>query len=474
MARENQGLQIALIVSVMLTIVLAVTAFLFYRSYDEACTREKAQAKTADEKDKLAKTALEENNRLKQLLGVPVTEQMQAIDTLFKQDMESYGGTFPEEKRVYREVLKELAKTLQEKDASLASSQADLQKMKDDYKAREASKDPQIKQHEETASRASQDLAAERGKFKADADRIRADHAAVAAQLQKSQKEAADEKSNLETQVQQSERSFADINVKYKDKSRQLEHVLKETVDAPAGQVTQVDQRTHTVYINLGRADGLRRQLNFSVYAIDAIDFTKTGKKAAIEVTEILGDHLAEAQILDNKLGDPIIRGDKIYTPVWSPGEQRHFAVAGLIDLNGNGTNDLPTLRNLIKMNGGVIDCEMDEKGEVHGQMSTHTRYLILGDSSKITEKSSKAVLDALTKLTKEAERLGVREKPLADFLEDLGWKNHTPVVQYGLGANPNDFRAKAPEGGNKVSGGTVSEKFQPRNPSKPSSNSAY
>ena len=45
-ARENQGLQIALIIFVMLTIVLIVTTFLFFRNYQEA--QEKNKALTAD------------------------------------------------------------------------------------------------------------------------------------------------------------------------------------------------------------------------------------------------------------------------------------------------------------------------------------------------------------------------------------------------------------------------------------------
>ena len=35
-ARENQGLQIALIIFVMLTIILSVTTFLFYRNFKGA------------------------------------------------------------------------------------------------------------------------------------------------------------------------------------------------------------------------------------------------------------------------------------------------------------------------------------------------------------------------------------------------------------------------------------------------------
>ena len=39
MARENQGLQIALIIFVMLTIILGVTTFIFYRQYEEAAIK---------------------------------------------------------------------------------------------------------------------------------------------------------------------------------------------------------------------------------------------------------------------------------------------------------------------------------------------------------------------------------------------------------------------------------------------------
>ena len=42
MARENQGLQIGLIVFVMLTIILGVTTYLFFRQYEEADGRTKA------------------------------------------------------------------------------------------------------------------------------------------------------------------------------------------------------------------------------------------------------------------------------------------------------------------------------------------------------------------------------------------------------------------------------------------------
>jgi hypothetical protein len=81
-----------------------------------------------------------------------------------------------------------------------------------------------------------------------------------------------------------------------------------------------VDQRSRTVWINLGRADGLDRQTAFGVYSGDADEMGKAKKKATIEVTKITGDHSAEARITEDKAADPITPGDKVFTPLWSPG----------------------------------------------------------------------------------------------------------------------------------------------------------
>ena len=64
-----------------------------------------------------------------------------------------------------------------------------------------------------------------------------------------------------------------------------------------------------------------------------------------------------------------------------------------------------------------------------------------------------------------EAEENGVQKITLGDFLQQMGWKNQTPVIRFGRGANPKDFRAKPPEGVPKVSRGNVSGVFKPRRP---------
>ncbi|NLF08061.1 MAG: hypothetical protein GX594_08785, partial [Pirellulaceae bacterium] len=53
----------------------------------------------------------------------------------------------------------------------------------------------------------------------------------------------------------------------------------------------------------------------------------------------------------------------------------------------------------------------------------------------------------------------------LVDLLQGMGWKNMSPVVRYGRGANPEDFRAKPDDGVPRKSTGNVSDLYQKRTP---------
>ena len=134
-----------------------------------------------------------------------------------------------------------------------------------------------------------------------------------------------------------------------------------------------------TTWINLGWADGLRRLTSFSVYPAASVDLKKATEKASVEVSQVLGDHLAEARITKDSDTDPILPHDKIATSVWSPGDRRHFALAGTMDLHGDGRNSIKEVRNIIVMGGGVVDAEQDGK-RIVGQITIHTNCLVLGD----------------------------------------------------------------------------------------------
>ncbi len=145
-------------------------------------------------------------------------------------------------------------------------------------------------------------------------------------------------------------------------------------------------------------------------------------------MTEILGDHLSSARVLDENLSNPIARDDKVYTPLWHKGDVLHFAILGNIDLDKDGTDDRQLVRDLITSRGGVIDAEMDATGKITGSMDINTRYLIEG---KIT--TDRPAVDGKTVMVNQAEQLGIERIPAPRFFEESGWKyDAAQVVRYG------------------------------------------
>lgn len=472
MARENQGLQIALIIFVILTIMLGVTTFIFFRQYEEAALKAASNLAKANEETTRAHNIQAENNELKRLMGFDPTDKLDAIHEQYNDDMEKYAANYEETNRVYRKVLGYLQTVIDEKSVSLADEQVALQEQKDLNERREAGKDPQIAQHETAARAAEADAAALRRTFNDDRTAVTEQKNAIQVDLVKAQKAFDAEVTKLGDKLKESNEQLQQLYRLNKEKSEQLEKVFKPTFEAADGKIRWVNQRNGTVWISLGRADALARQTSFSVYPADTNDVTQAGKKGSIEVTQILGDHLAEARIIEDEISNPLMPGDVIHTPVWAPGEREHFALSDGMDIDGDGRSDLQRVINLITMNGGVVDCFLDDEGNQTGKIGTGTRFLVLGDAPDAD--ALKERIDRRTALLREADRLGLRTISLQELLARMGWKNQTPVIRFGSSANPNDFRAKPPEGVPKKSSGTVSDIFRKREPPRRSGGSAY
>jgi hypothetical protein len=196
------------------------------------------------------------------------------------------------------------------------------------------------------------------------------------------------------------------------------------------------------VWIDLGEADQLRPQISFSVFGADDSDPMKAVKKGSIEVTRILGAHMAEGQITHDDSTKPLLPGDKIYSQVWDRGRKVGFAITGLIDFNGDGKSELNQLKTIIKINNGRVDSVLEDDGKVTGDMTVHTRYLILGkrpSDPRRVENFRKAWDD----MSKQADELGVETVTLDEFLNLMGWQPDSAVVKLGSGAKPEDFKAR-------------------------------
>ena len=154
MARENQDLQIALIVSVMLTIILGVATFLCYRKYTD--TEKSLQAALADGRKKStdADTARDEASKLKKdIIGVPDSERIEELSNQFAEDMKKYGGAYSQEAQFYRPLVEKMYQTIVDKNKELVDAKDENQRLKENYEKREAGKDAQIKEFKDQVER---------------------------------------------------------------------------------------------------------------------------------------------------------------------------------------------------------------------------------------------------------------------------------------------------------------------------------
>ncbi len=479
MARESQGLQIALIIFVMLTILLAVGTFMFWKQFD----KERARAVAAEEEQAKAQTAAktfqDDANDLRGMLGEPTTAPVDTISEDFKADMEKYAvAGYSQQTRDYRKVLAHLFDINQKLSASLAGEQADRNKAAQAHEKERQTLLAEVATQKQRADDAAAQLVKLQADYKKSLETARAQAQNELARLAKDQETHQKEIESLQAQLKQAQNE-RDRAVTLAEQLRKRLEEMKPTYQLADGKIRWVNQANQTVYIDLGRADALPRLMSFAVYPADTSDVTKVSQKGSIEVTRILDDHLAEARIIEDDVTDPIMPGDVIDTTLWNPGEQEHFALTSGMDIDDDGKSDLQRLVNIITANGGVVDCYLDdtdpapENAKRVGDVTNKTGYLVIGK-----EPESEPVYEDLRKLwsqlQRDADSWGLTKITLKELLNRMGWRNQTPIVRFGRGANPADFRAKPPEGVPRVSGGNVTDLFKRRRPPGGGRDSAY
>ena len=144
---------------------------------------------------------------------------------------------------------------------------------------------------------------------------------------------------------------------------------------------------------------------------------------------------------LDDKLADPIMAGDKVFTPLWSPGQQNHFALTGIMNLDGDGRNQLGVVRGMINESGGKVDCELDEQGRKQGAITASTRYVVIGDAP---DKSTPEFVKNHGDILRDAERYQVHKMTLVDFKQQMNYQKSSSVEHFGGGGASSDVGSAA------------------------------
>lgn len=475
MARaENQGLQIALIVFVMLTIVLAVVTFMYVRSFQEARAEATKLKDTARDDNARAMDMQKEITLLKEMLGVDpktivgATEADEkaalTVKKTFETDMQQFAATLPPEKQHYRDALESIWQTNQELFTASTELQNNYKQLQDQFTRREEERDKQIKEFRDKADEQAKDTVDQRGKFEEDRSKVNATSEDLNTRL--AQKDA--EKGQIADAAAKQEQVFkGEIKTLSTDnmlKNEKLRKLQTSQFEVAQGEVVMVNpHKKGTVYLNLGSADQLIPLVTFSVHDAGANTALGDGLKARIEVTQILGDHMSMCRVLEEDLANPIAQFDKVYTPLWHPGQRTHFGIFGNIDLDGDCEDDRELVRDMITSVGGVIDAEMDAQGKITGNIDINTRYLLEGKIPK-----DRNAVDGAALLISKAELAGTERMPMTKFIEQSGWKDPRQVVKFGRNGTRERIPADPKDIGKKTATSKEAANFAKRKPWRP------
>lgn len=440
-ARESQGLQIALIIFVILTIMLTVSTYFFFSSYQ----KEVAAKTSADEASKKAQaatsTAINEFETIKvSIVGAKQTDKLEPdIKKLLEDDVKAYGKGISGDNQNYHFLAEHLGKELRNANTRIAELTAKNTALTEKIKSDETAKAAEIAQYKKQLADAANDLKAEREKFGTDRQGITTEKGELAKKFEAKRREH-DEfaKKSAAELATVSEKKTAVEKILEKKNRQEQEGITANEV--PDGKVNWVNQRSRTVWINRGTADNLRLQTSFSVVDKNESNPILANSKAKLQVIRLKDAHLAEARIVEDDLSNPIMPGDLLFSTVWQPGREEHFALAGMIDIDRDGEDDRERIRDLISLNGGVIDAEAMPDGNRTGKITVDTKYLVLGAEPQGDK------VAGYSELFDEAKTYGVRTMSPNEFVDYMGYKAEDRTVSLGRKAKSTDFKPRLPE----------------------------
>ncbi len=478
-ARENQGLQIALISFVILTILLSVFTYLLFSNWKDADLKAAAAKKEAGDAASKATTAEQNLTDLKTVMGYGQGTDLAAIKKEVV-DMANQPGTglagLPEADKTEKKIVDTLLTAVTSRDNTIESVNGAMGKLRQDTDKAIAEANAKLKAAEAARDSAVAELDKERANYKAAVEALKAEKDQLVADKTSKNKETDALKADYERKLAdaQTQVTAATKDVgRIKDELKKYYHL---DPSASGGAITWINQRENMAYLNLGWEDGLHRRITFSVFPQGTTDIAKATAKGKIEVINVTGPHLAEARIIDNPPNDPLLPGDLVHTEGWHPGQHEHFAIAGMVDIDGTGRDQTEKLVNLIQANGGYVDAvinvnlkAIDPKdnrptatvkglGPNGEGMTVNTRFLILGEMT--TEKQDSQIrIAASSTMMNEAKRLNVETIGLQKFLGMMGYTPRSAAAAGGesgsgaAGAAPadNGFRPRKPPAAEKT-----------------------
>jgi hypothetical protein len=193
-----------------------------------------------------------------------------------------------------------------------------------------------------------------------------------------------------------------------------------------------VDRKGESAFINLGLVQRMTPQVTFSIHAAGPDGQPLPQSKGSVEVVNVFETGSQGKILLEKNKNDPIQQGDLIVNPNWNPDRRKHVAIAGLVDLTGEGRNQMREFRQVLERQGVIVDAFLepqDNNWVVSGKgISRETNFLIMGEDLPDTKGAdasgaSKNLQDKNAELVKQARQNGVFIVSLRNYLDMIGYQ---------------------------------------------------
>lgn len=228
----------------------------------------------------------------------------------------------------------------------------------------------------------------------------------------------------------------------------QLQRLYSTNFENTQGEIRFVFQGGKLVTINLGSADKLIPGITFGVIDGREKRLQDAKVKATIQVTQVQGLYLATGRVIATpEIKNPIIPGDKIYSPFWAPGRVVKIALAGDIDIDGDGRPDNEALKGQIIAAGAEVAAEVSMSGKETGKLDATVRFMVIGEDPEVSitagsnDEAAVRAVEAMGRLKARAAELGLTIIPATKLQSYLRTIDDTLTTPLGSAARADDFR---------------------------------
>ena len=280
---------------------------------------------------------------------------------------------------------------------------------------------------------ANKKLETEQAKFAEDRQQMKLTTERTSDSLQKKIAEFTTYRNKVTAEINELQQLESRLSNTIENQRQELVRLRSTNFESTQGLISYVYRDGNVVTINLGSADELTPGVTFGVIDGDETRLQDAKIKATIQVTKLLGDHRAEARVVAfPEIRYPIIPGDQIYSPFWSPGRRVKIALMDNIDIDDDSRPDTTEISSMIRAAGAEVAAILRTDGTREGTFDSSVRFLVIGEAEQLDDQAGNASeIAAVGKAKAEATENGVTVIPawkLQAYLKTIDDSLTTPL----------------------------------------------